>query len=232
MSLSNLSEKMTSCVVPRIRFGFNWTIEREDCLLFFELKYALLNLGYKFELIRLVFIQVDVKIESHSIVVVGDLNPSILQPYWFFHNNLIRESEAEKAKIKILHRDISIVEFDWFIFNVTREKFTITTTKEAFYPLLRDLAIGTFSILSHTPITALGINMQYHINYGKESLKLPDGRSVILEGMVAPIEIWDNLMQNPTVESFVISENRNEESFPGKRRLKIESSQLVTRSYV
>ncbi len=48
-----------------------------------------------------------------SIVFVGDFNPAIIQPYWLANKKLIREQEAENAKVGILHNEITKFNIDW-----------------------------------------------------------------------------------------------------------------------
>ena len=54
--------------------------------------------------------------------------------------------------------------FDWFAIEALRERVTLTTLDDTPTPRhVRDMAIGVFSILSHTPITALGMNHTGHL---------------------------------------------------------------------
>lgn len=108
------------------------------------------------------------RIYDHSLVINGSFNPRIFQPLWFASEDLIGKNEAEDADVKIIHPDISDFEIGKGIsIRVTREQFIASTSQDGFFEILKDLVIGTFSILSHTPTTALGINQEMHIELSK-----------------------------------------------------------------
>lgn len=95
---------------------------------------------------------------------MGSLNPQIFQPEWFARNELIRPVEAGAATIEAVTPEITIFHAEWFDLQVTRDKFQITALEARFDQLLRDLVLGTFTLLRHTPITAVGLNraLQFH----------------------------------------------------------------------
>ncbi len=99
------------------------------------------------------------KIQGHTIVLLGNFNPKIFQPIWFSTEELLQKQEAEKANIEIIHPDVTIFSLDWLRVTVTPERFSAETTQESYYEAVRDLIIGTFSLLRHTPITKMGINI-------------------------------------------------------------------------
>lgn len=70
------------------------------------------------------------EIHSISIVLLGAFNPKIFQPAWFAFEELIRKQEAEEANIEIVHPDAVSFALEWLRLQVTRERFTASTTQE------------------------------------------------------------------------------------------------------
>ncbi|MGH7802265.1 MAG: hypothetical protein ACREOW_16845 [Thermodesulfobacteriota bacterium] len=133
-------------------------------------------------------VQENPKIQGLSIVLVGDFNPKIFQPAWFGMEGLIRKNEVETADIQIIHSDVVAFNVkDWLSFNVTRERLSAETAQEAYYEILRDLIVGTFKILRHTPIKMMGINHTRHFLMDSEQEWHKFGDKL------APKEYWKSL---------------------------------------
>ena len=92
------------------------------------------------------------EVKGHNIVLLGDFNPKIFQPAWFAAENLIQKAEADKADIRIVHPDLVGFSLDWLLLDVTRERFIAGTIQEPYDVIIRDLVIGAFRLLHHTPI--------------------------------------------------------------------------------
>ena len=107
-------------------------------------------------------------INGPSIVLLGNFNPKIFQPYWFAAKKLIREEEGTNAKINIIHDSIVQFQLDWATFSIEQDKFYISATNESYFEAVKDLIISTFDILKETPIWALGINHTYSFKLDKE----------------------------------------------------------------
>src|SRR5688500_14696309 len=93
-------------------------------------------------------------LQSVDIVVVGNFNPAIFHPTWFTSNDLIRAQEADAAEIQVVHPEVASFKAAWLAITCTRDRFHASTTQEAYYEPLRDLAWGVLDLLSHTPLTA------------------------------------------------------------------------------
>jgi hypothetical protein len=127
---------------------------------------------------------------SAAIVFTGSFNPSIFQPAWFSRQNLISNDEADAADVKILHAQVSHFESESFVVQVTAERFLAATKPTAHYAVLRDLVLGTFFILEHTPVTGMGLNRMIHFSMPSvddwhavgDKLAPKDGWSGILGG--------------------------------------------------
>jgi len=146
--------------------------------------------------------------EVLSIVFIGDFNPAIYQPSWFAAKGLIREAEAESAQVSMIHPDYAGFSTDWFKLEVTRDKFTITTTSVAFKTRLRDLVISAFNILSQTPIRQMGINFDERLKFRSESDWHCFGHFLV------PKTAWGKLLDKPGMRSVAIEGKRNDD-IPG-----------------
>jgi hypothetical protein len=107
----------------------------------------------------------DVTEDEIGVVLLGDFNPKIYQPAWFASEGLIRPSEADNAKIQIVHADLAIFSTDWFVLQVARDRFSATIKALAYRAHLRDLVLGTFHKLLHTPLMQMGINCATRVRF-------------------------------------------------------------------
>ena len=156
------------------------------------------------------------EIEGFSIVALGNFNPTIFQPRWFAAHGLIREAEADETNIEIIHREATIFNAGWFKLQVTEGNFTIVT-QDPTKPLpLRDLAIGTFKILEHTPLTAFGFNGVGHFKASSEESWHKFGHHY------APKDSWEAVLKNPGLLKLVLEGKR--EGCDDRVQIQIESS--------
>jgi hypothetical protein len=102
------------------------------------------------------------EIDGSSIVILGAMNPAIFHPFWFAANKLIRETEASEADILIASKEVSDFRLDWLHVQVVSDRFLAEVNDAANHGPLRDLVTGTFTLLEHTPLTAMGLNRQMH----------------------------------------------------------------------
>jgi len=93
------------------------------------------------------------EISGGSIVLLGTFNPKIFQPEWLVRQQLLSEPEAETADIKVISPQISHLETEKYVLQVTNEKFVAASKPNASSAPLRDLVHGAFFILEHTPVT-------------------------------------------------------------------------------
>ena len=124
-----------------------------------------------------------------SVVAVGAFNPAIFSPDWLERNKLIGKGDADgatKSSAIIISHQATVFETEWFALQVLENQFSLTS-KGALTPAIKDLAVGIFSLVPHTPITALGLNFLAHFKFGAEAEyhKIGD--------VLAPKTIWDGL---------------------------------------
>lgn len=126
-------------------------------------------------------------------MVVGAFNPPIFQPAWLGSEGLIRQGDAENARVEIVHQEVAVFETEWLQCQVTRERFSMMTKRESHYEPLRDLVASVFRLLRHTPTSVCGIN---HM----EALRF-DNRDEFdsLGWRLAPRENWDGVLDRPGV---------------------------------
>lgn len=132
------------------------------------------------------------EILTSTIVVVGELNPAIFSPDWLERNKLIGEGDAETARegsqgrpLLVSHQ-VTTFETRWFALQVLENQFLLTS-KGVLSPAFKDLAASIFQLVSHTPVTAVGLNFSGHYKISSEDdyHKIGD--------VLAPKEIWDSL---------------------------------------
>jgi len=102
-----------------------------------------------------------IKKQSRNITLIGSFNPKIFHPEWFFLNNLIRKQEKEAAEIRFITNDVASFKMEWLIIEVMRERFSASAIGDVSFEQLRDLILGTFELLNHTPVTMVGFNYDY-----------------------------------------------------------------------
>lgn len=159
------------------------------------------------------------EIETVSIVFVGDFNPIILQPFWLVSKGLIRESEAENAKVEVIHNEIVKFELDdWAKIEITKNRCIFETSKEPYFEPIKDLTSSIFKILRETPIKALGINHIY-------DLRLPNEEKYKQLGMIlTPLKYWEEELKDPRLLNIEIFESVRKDGEPGNRRVRISPS--------
>lgn len=129
------------------------------------------------------------EIFTSSIVVVGDFNPAIFSPDWLEKNGLIGRDDAEAARegtqIFVTHQ-VTGFETSWFALQVLENQF-ILTSKSVLTPALKDLGIGVFQLVPHTPVQAMGLNFMGHFKLASEDEYHRVGDAL------APKPIWNEL---------------------------------------
>jgi hypothetical protein len=121
------------------------------------------------------------------IVVVGNLNPSILHPDWFDRHSLLPAEEIEGLFAEPIKKEIpeigatiqfgsnflvdqtqSLIKFKSFLLKCSRQKLEIVCEDKGKFNLLGSLVKKIFTILAETPINSYGINFQEHLKCSEE----------------------------------------------------------------
>lgn len=129
--------------------------------------------------------------QKHDIVLVGNFNPAIFQPAWFQANDMLSESQAENAQIELIHAQAAVFELDGIKLRILPDRFSITTEQEKYDTVIRDLLLGAFSILSHTPMSMMGINRSMHYRLESTEAWHEAGHKL------APKGLWEGILEKP-----------------------------------
>jgi hypothetical protein len=159
--------------------------------------------------------------EGASIIMTGSFNPAIFQPRWLEAQRLIRTEEAENAKITTIQAQVADFSTEWFQLQVLQQRFIVITVDPRQYGPLRDLAMGVFAILGHTPVTKMGINRHFHFATPSIDAWHKIGHKL------APKEPWHEIMKGPGLRSLLM-QGRREETGKDVLHIKVEPSLKVT----
>ena len=156
--------------------------------------------------------------EGLEVVLVGSFNPAIFHPEWFFRQGLIAEQDAQEAKIQDVSGEITVVQLCGMRLQCLGDRFSLGTSNVSLAERMQDLIFQTFTLLSHTPITACGINPQVHYSVGSIEYWHKIGHTL------APKEpVWNDLLDRPGMQSLSIKAPRSGE-FPGEINVTVEPS--------
>jgi hypothetical protein len=146
--------------------------------------------------------------EQVAVVLLGSFNPSIFQPWWMAHQGLIDATEAESAEIGIIHPGAVAFKIGPIGLDATRERFQAQTEDASAIESLRDLVVGTFGRLSHTPIAAMGLNRATHH-------AMPDNEAWQAIGhRLLPKGPWEDVLTQPGTRNITV-EGRQTDGRPG-----------------
>jgi hypothetical protein len=140
--------------------------------------------------------------QSLSIVVLGDFNPSIFQPLWFSTNDLIPQVEAENAEILLIQKQVAAFSMGKINVQVDGSRLGLTTDEPSQEPIIRDLALGTLSLLEHTPLRAIGLNLDMVFAMPSEEAWHALG------DRLAPKHPWRQILENPEMRQVVVEGRR------------------------
>ncbi len=144
------------------------------------------------------------ELQGATIVLLGSFNPAIFHPAWFAANDLLRQKEADNANIEVTHIEVAAFSTEWLQINCTRERFQATTIQQAFSESLRDLVLGILTLLSHTPVKAMGLNTEFHFRVPSERYWHDVG------DRLAPKPDWVNILNNPGMRSLIMEGQRSD----------------------
>jgi hypothetical protein len=129
--------------------------------------------------------------DTAAIVCLGAFNPAIFHPSWLAARKLIQKTEEAGAEVQVVSPDVSQFKMKWLQLQVLRERFTATVDTLDDSLLLRDLVVGAFRFLEHTPVTAVGLNRQ--IQFQVKDL----GEWHHVGHVLAPKKIWRRYLKEP-----------------------------------
>ncbi len=155
-----------------------------------------------------------------SIVIVGNFNPSIIQPFWFSSKRLIRDQEAQDAKVEVIHSELVKWSLDWMSIEATKTRLEIRSSLEQYFGTIRDLLVGMLGILKETPISAIGIN---HLLY----FAIPDEERYFEFGnKLVPLSNWKGIISNPKMFLLDIGEDKRSDNYSGQYHVRVQPSDI------
>jgi hypothetical protein len=158
--------------------------------------------------------------ETASIVMIGSFNPMIFQPRWLGNQQIIRAEEAASATITLINTEVADFSTEWFQLQVLHQRFQVISWDPRHYAPLRDLGSSIVNLLPHSPVTALGINRQFHF-------QMPSADAWHAIGhLLAPKEPWRDIIDSPSLRSMMMEGTRSEPD-SGLFRVKVEPSTKV-----
>jgi len=98
-----------------------------------------------------------------AVVLLGRFNPRIFQPTWFAARELLTDVDVEPKSIVMTDGFVAF-ETEYLRLLCAQDRCQFVSTETTPTPeLIRDLVVGTFSILGETPVWEIGINHAIHI---------------------------------------------------------------------
>jgi hypothetical protein len=161
------------------------------------------------------------EVKSLAFVMLGDFNPALIQPFWLAKKDLIRESEAQKTKVDLIHNELVRFDLGWAKVEVKPDRFEISTSSFPHFGPLLVLIKGIFTFLNETPIKAVGINFIYDLNL-KTKTKFYEFGNVF-----APLSNWDFLNEARVINLEFLEKERSDK-VPGHYRIRIQSSNAIS----
>lgn len=151
-------------------------------------------------------------IDTRSIVLLGNFNPYIFQPDWFIQQGLLgsadlpwlggdgedREKEEIGNPFLLITPEFTRVQMAWGEIASTSEQFSVRTTRTTDALLAKDLLVGTFTYLGHTPVRGLGFSRAVH-----HSLEV-DGAWEAFAAEVTPSGEWISGIEGAKVHSLTL----------------------------
>ncbi len=161
------------------------------------------------------------EIEAVTVVLIGHFNPRIFQPAWLANHGLIRPEEAEQAENLVSTAELTTFSAKWLTVQVTSDRFQAVANDSGHFEALRDLVLGTFSLLEHTPFSKMGLNREFHI-------KMPSKeRYVDLGHLLVPKERWKSFLDDPVTQSVTVSGLLTRGELRPALNVKVEPSKRV-----
>jgi len=160
--------------------------------------------------------------ESFGIVLLGNFNPSIVQPFWLSNKELIREEEAESASIDVIHNDLSRFSLqDWLEIEFQEERSYFICKASPYFQLTADLVIEIFRILAETPFKSVGLNFSYELKLKSAEEFLEFGKKL------SALDLWSESLDNPKLLQIDVMQAERTDDLKGHKRIRVSSSELI-----
>jgi len=142
--------------------------------------------------------------QEFSMVLVGEFIPTQYRPSWFKDWNLITDTEAKEADIKIINPHLTNFSLSWVSIKVTKDRLIFSITSLSFFEEFKDMIIGFLRLEYSKSIRAIGLNHHTMLSTSKENIE-----KLFSSHLLKQLE--DNLV-NPAIVSIGIKDDLPEES--------------------
>ncbi len=162
--------------------------------------------------------------QALSIVVVGRFNPAIFHPLWFKQLDVFSDKEIDESTKQfkgVVHRDIADFQIDWCRINVTEHRYMVSTKMDPYFERLRKLVYSSFELLSHTPVTALGINPEVDYNIRDKDKWNAFGHRIL------PKDDWREITCEPGMQEVKVKDKRANSTYEGYSMIRLTPSEKV-----
>lgn len=145
-------------------------------------------------------------IKELSVVLIGKFNPSIIHPQWLVRKDLIRSGEAEDAKIKVNHPEISDFDLSSCAIQVTNDRFMISSTQETYFKSMLGLIKNILELLPECPISQVGVNLHHHYKFDDKERYIEFGHRIVPKD-----DLWNKILKNPGLTKVTIESDRKDD---------------------
>lgn len=161
-----------------------------------------------------------IAIDAVSVVVMGAFNPLVFSPQWLFDTGLIGSQELDAQVTEIITPQFAAFTAGWATVRVTPDTLQLVTQDVTEFERLRDLASGILQRLAHTPISAMGINREFHFEVAS-----PEGYHAIGDTL-APKDPWQGALSEPGMQDVTL-QGRREDDQTGMIQVQVQPSVRV-----
>jgi hypothetical protein len=161
--------------------------------------------------------------DAASIICVGSFNPAIFHPAWLSARGLIQKTEEEGAEVKLISPEATEFKIKWLQLQVLRDRFSAATDTPDDSMLLRDLVIGSFRFLEHTPVKQVGLNRHIHFQLDNAEEWHHVGH------VLAPKKIWRKYLQEPGMGALSMKDVRLNHANKGPAEVNVQINPSGTR---
>lgn len=163
----------------------------------------------------------DYKILDFSLVLLGQIPPTLFTPNWLAKHKLISEEEGKNAVVNIISPNVTNYQIpEWGRFEIQTDRLIVATYSESHHEILRDIILSALKVLEGNNITNVGINYNFHFNLTREQY-LEIGK------VLAPFTNWKGIFKDPRMLSLEMMQEYRYDDYKGRYRIKVQPSNLV-----
>lgn len=151
----------------------------------------------------------------------GQFNPAIITPGWLLAQGLLGPKETLDVRSQVILTQLSQFHISWLQCQVTEDQLGLWTDEPAEFERLRDVAVGILNTLSHTPVSVLGINRDFHF----QMPSWEDWHAVGDE--LVPKAFWEGVLHLPGTLSVVVQGVRTD-SYAGRVTVTVQPSRRAS----